>query len=374
MTIRQSLVSVLTFAIVLSPAAVFDAFGADSVSTSLASNKVPAKNKTAAQTSVPNAKKEKAKALNVKPKLVSLVERRIDGMYVKERRANRWPVAVMIDNFPTARPQAGLDRASVVYEALAEGGIPRFMAVFAERGMPMVGPVRSARPYFVQYAMEYTAAFVHAGGSDDAQELLKASHLVNIEGIKGKTAKYFYRGTRYYNNVHDLFTTGDKLQQYLATTRAEKLTPNYRPWRFINSPSKTKRGKEGQGVTINLGAGSSYIIDYRYDPKQNAYLRFTGGKPHLDRITKQHIAVKNVLLLRVPKEKVLDYKGRLALKTLGSDRGVLFQNGKAITIRWNKRSNRDRTIIRTLNGKEADMVRGSTWITIVPRGHSYRIF
>lgn len=373
MTIRQSLVSALAFALLLRPTAVCHAFAAVSVSPSRSSSKVPEKNKALAHASVPNAKKEKTKTFNAKPKPIKLIARRMDGMYVKERRANRWPVAVMIDNFPTARPQAGLDRASVVYEALAEGGIPRFMAVFAERGMPMVGPVRSARPYFVQYAMEYTAAFAHAGGSFDAQELLKASRLVNIEGIKGRTAKYFFRGTRYYNNVHDLFTTGEKLQQYLETTKAEKLTPNYRPWRFVNGALKTKRGKEGQGVTINLGAGSSYIIDYRYDPKQNAYARSTGGKPHFDRVTKQQIAVKNILLLRVPKEKVLDYKGRLELKTLGSDIGVLFQNGKAITIRWNKRSNRDRTIIRTLDGKEVNMVRGSTWITIVPRGHTYTL-
>lgn len=373
MTIRQSFVRVLVFVVVLSPIAAHDAFGAISVTQLPKNSSVPAKSKALAHTNVPIAKKEKAKTFNAKPKPIKLIARRMDGMYVKERRANRWPIAVMIDNFPTARPQAGLDRASVVYEALAEGGIPRFMAVFAERGMPMVGPVRSARPYFVQYATEYTAAFVHAGGSFDAQEMLKASHLVNIEGIKGKTAKYFFRGTRYYNNVHDLFTTGEKLQQYLSTTKAEKLTPNYRPWRFVNDAPKTKRGKEGQGVTINLGAGSSYIIDYRYDPKQNAYTRFTGRKPHIDRVTKQQIAVKNILLLRVPKEKVLDYKGRLELKTLGSDIGVLFQNGKAITIRWNKRSNRDRTIIRTLDGKEVNMVRGSTWITIVPRGHTYTL-
>lgn len=309
-----------------------------------------------------------------KPKPVKIVPRRIDGILVKEPQSNRWPIAVMIDNFPTARPQASLDRASVVYEALAEGGIPRFMAVFTERSMPLVGPVRSTRPYFVRYAAEYTAAMAHAGGSVDGLKLLLQLHLVNIEGIKGKTAKYFFRGTKYANNVHDLFTTGVKLQQFLATTNAEKLTPNYRPWHFTNDAPSKKRGKAGQGVTINLGAGKSYVIDYRYDPKQNAYLRYTGGKPHIDRVTKKQITAKNVLMLRVPKEKVLDYKGRIALNTIGSDLGVLLQNGHAITIRWQKRSDRDRTIIRTLDGKEVDFVRGSTWITIVPRGHSYRLF
>lgn len=303
-----------------------------------------------------------------------LVPRRIDGVMVKPSQANLWPVAAMIDNFPTARPQASLARASVVYEALAEGGIPRFMAVFAERDMLLVGPIRSTRPYFVRYATEYTAAMIHAGGSVDALTMLKYSHLLNMEGVKGKTAKYFFRTTKIYQNVHDLFTTGKNINAFLATTNAPKLSPNYRPWHFTDDATLAKRGKGKSGATVNLGAGKSYLIRYEYNRKDNTYLRSTGGKAHLDRVTKQQIAVKNVVLLIVPKEKVLDRKGRLNIEVNGTGKGVLLQNGKAITITWQKRIDRDRTIFRTVKGQEISLVRGSTWITVVPKGHSFSIF
>src|SRR5689334_13298629 len=87
----------------------------------------------------------------------ALTPRRLDGVLVKDSQSNLWPVAVMIDNHTAARPQAGLSKASIVYEALAEGGIPRFMAVFARTDVPLIGPVRSTRPYFVRYAAEYHA-------------------------------------------------------------------------------------------------------------------------------------------------------------------------------------------------------------------------
>lgn len=298
--------------------------------------------------------------------------RRLDGVRVRKGQENKWPVAVMIDNAVGARPQAGLDKAGFVYESLAEGGIPRFMAVFPNlKDLKLVGPVRSTRPYFVRYASEYGAAVAHAGGSPDGLKLVMKLRLLSLWGIKGAYAKYFYRLG---SGVHSLFTTGDKLAAALKQARYDRLKPTYRPYRFTSDAPLKERPKGQHGATIDLGAGRAFAVRYEYDRKTNRYLRFTGGLAHRDRLTRKQIAAKNVIIIVVPKEKVLDKKGRLDLHTIGIDKGVLLQNGRAIPINWVKKSTRSRTIFKTVNNQEISLLRGNTWITVVPRGHTYAVF
>lgn len=306
------------------------------------------------------------------PALAAKAPRRIDGVLVSPGLANQWPIAVMIDNHAASRPQVGLQKASVVYEALAEGGIPRFMAVFAQPNVGLIGPVRSARPYFVRYAAEYRAAFAHAGGSPDAINLLRSLRMPNFEGIKGKTAQYFYRYGG--NGVHNLFTNSKLLARALKAAKYDRFKPTYRPWKFQSDPPLAERRKGKHGVTIDLGAGAPYRIRYDYDRVRNIYRRSTGGRPHLDRVTRKQLYAKNVVLLLVPKERVLDRKGRIDLKTIGKGKAVLLQNGYASTIRWRKSSTYGRTIFTTMSGKEIEFTRGPVWITVVPAGHGYKVF
>ena len=304
-----------------------------------------------------------ASAANMSP-------RRLDGIADFPKAANKWPAAVMIDNHTAARPQAGLQDASIVYEALAEGGIPRFMAIFAHYGTPVLGPVRSGRPYFVRYASEYPAAFVHAGGSPDAQELLKKFKLYNIEGIKGSTAKYFYRQGK---GVSSLYIRGKSINDLMPKASYYKKAPVYRPWKYGLEASLAKRGKQNSGVRVDLGAGRNYTVEYRYDKKTNTYLRFTGGRAHTDKNTKKQIRVKNIVLLFVPKEKVLDKKGRIELQTVGTGKALLIKNGQPTNITWQKKTDRARTIFYN-KGKELVFNAGNTWITIVPKGRTYKVF
>ncbi len=300
-----------------------------------------------------------------------MAPRRLDGIPDAPKAANKWPVAVMIDNHTSARPQAGLQSASVVFEALAEGGIPRFMAIFGHYETPVIGPVRSGRPYFVRYASEYPAAFVHAGGSPDAQELLKKLRLYNIEGLKGPAAKLFYRiggGTA------SLFIKGKSIGSWMPKASYFKTKPVYRNWKFGPEASMAKRGKDKTGVRIDLGGGRNYAIEYRYERSTNTYLRFTGGKIHTDKNTKKQIRVKNIVLLFVPKEKVLDKKGRIELQTLGVGKGLLIKNGKPTPIVWRKKTDRARTIFYNAKNQEIVLNAGNTWVTIVPKGRTYKVF
>lgn len=298
--------------------------------------------------------------------------RRIDGASVKKTETNLWPYAVMIDNHSSARPQAGLGNASIVYEALAEGGIPRFMAIYADNNVKQIGPVRSARPYFVKIAAEYRAAYLHAGGSPDSLILLNSLRMPNIEGIKGKTANFFYRygGT----GVHNLFTNAQRVVAAIKQAGFAKYKPTYRPWKFTSEPGLSKRRTGLHGATVDLGAGRSYQIKYTYDRKRNAYLRSTGGVALVDRITRAPVYAKNVVLMLVPKEKVLDRKGRLDINVLGKGKALLLKNGNAMTIQWSKPTIYGRTVFTTKDKKEIEFNRGSVWITIVPAGHRYTLF
>lgn len=298
--------------------------------------------------------------------------RRLDGVLVPPGQANQWPVAVMLDNHVDSRPQAGLNKASVVYEALAEGGIPRFMAVFAQPRISLIGPVRSARPYFVRYAAEYRAGLAHAGGSPDALNLLRSLRMPNIEGVKGKTAQYFYR--RGGNCVHCLFTDSKLMTRALKAAKYDRKKPTYQPWKFKADPPLRERRTGKHGATIDLGAGAAYAIRYEYDRKKNIYKRFTGGRAQVDRLTRQQLTAKNVVLLLVPKERVLDRKGRIALNTIGKGKAILLKDGYSRTIKWQKRTTYGRTIFTSLDGNEIEFNRGSVWITVVPRGHRYRLF
>lgn len=302
----------------------------------------------------------------------ALFPRRIDGVWLSSGSGvNRWPVAVMIDNHPQARPQAGLNQASVVYETLAEGGIPRFMAVYAQKDITLIGPVRSTRPYFVRHAAEYGAAIAHAGGSPDGLKAVRDYRLLSLEGIKGQTAKYFFRRG---SGVHSLYTNGGQLQRALRDYRLANKVPTYRPWKFKVDAKLNKRPLGKHGANIDLGGGRSFIIRYEFDRARNVYVRFTGGTRHRDKLTKRQLFAHNVIIQLVPKERVLDRKGRLDINNVGQGKAVILQDGKARTIVWKKPTPRSRTVFYEMNGRETRLNRGSTWITILPKGRKYNLF
>ncbi len=302
-----------------------------------------------------------------------MIPRRIDGVVVPYKTANFWPIAVMIDNVPAARPQAGFGSASIIYETLAEGGVPRFMAIFAKRDMKKTGPIRSTRPYFVRLASEYSAALAHAGGSPDGMQTLKNLRLANLEAIKGPMAKFFFR-TRGGAVTHDVFTTGSLLSAAIRQTSVSTKTPKYRPWKFRSDLRLKQRPKGKHGATVNLGGGASFLINFQYDRSANAYLRFTGGRAQVDANTKKQLSAKNVILQIVPKERVLDRKGRLDINVVGKGKAVLLQNGKSMTVNWSKKNETARTLYTDSHGNETKFLRGRTWVVITPKGHSYKLY
>ena len=303
-----------------------------------------------------------------------LVERKLDGVMVPKGTGNPWPVTIMIDEHTAARPESGLQSASIVYETLAEGGIPRFMAVFADTSkLKYIGPIRSTRPYFVRYAAELNAVMVHGGGSPDGLALIKKLRIQAFMGISGAYAKYFFRA--FGGSVHGLYTNGTQLTAALKKAGTFKVKAKYSGWQFGDTTPKAQRANGKHGVIIDFSYGKSYIAEYRYDKVHDAYLRFTGGKPLIDRLTKKQISTRNVIIINTPKAKVLDRKGRLDINVIGKGTGYLLQAGKATKITWTKKNDRTRTMFYNAKSKqEIVFTRGNTWIDIVPAGHKYKLY
>lgn len=303
-----------------------------------------------------------------------LVPRKLDGVMVQAGKENPWPVAMMIDEHTSARPESSLQAASIVYETLAEGGIPRFMAVYADAAsLPTVGPVRSTRPYFVRYAAELNAVLIHAGGSPDALQLVKKLRLQSFMGISGTYAKYFFRA--FGGGVHGLYTNGKNVFAALKQAGTTKLKALYRPWLFVDGPAKADRLAGKHGAVIDLGYGSAYIAEYRYDLNRDAYARSTGGRALIDRVTNRQIMVRNVVILNVPAAKVLDRKGRLDINVIGKGTGVLLRGGQVEKIIWSKKNDRGRTMfVDAATKEEVALTRGNTWVEVVPKGRTYKAY
>ncbi len=294
--------------------------------------------------------------------------RRLDGVIVDASKANVLPVAVMIENLAQVRPQSGLASASIVYEALAEGGIPRFMAIFARDDMLKVGPVRSTRPYYVDIAKEYGGPLLHAGGSRDAFQEIGRLQVRSIDALVNKTAKYFFRtGTS--PSTHNLFTNKTRIAAIKNDFKLESVIAGFDPWKFKDDPVLSKRPNEKRQLTIDFKSGREYIVMYKYERASNSYLRFNGGRPHLDANYPKatQIKVKNVVVQLIEKEKVLDAKKHLALQITGSGKGWLLQDGKLQQIIWRKAKANSRTKFYFTNGKEIEFDRGNTWVEIVPK-------
>jgi hypothetical protein len=295
------------------------------------------------------------------------VPRRIDGVVVSLKNSNLWPAAVMIDNDPRARPQASLNAASVVYETLAEGGIPRYMAIFAKPGVGAVGPVRSVRPYFAELAAEYRAPLFHAGGSRDGLSRVKQLKLLDVDALRRPGAKYFYRADRS-QSTFNLFTNGKQMNQALASAKLNKKTPTYEPWLFEKKSRPRVLPNKQKPLTIDFRSGASYVTQYRYDRPTNSYRRYIGGRLHIDRATRKPVVVKNAVIMIVPKEKVVDAKKHVKIDVLGRGKAILLKDGRAVTIRWKKLTPGQRLTFTTGKGDPIKFRPGTIWIEVVPKG------
>lgn len=280
-----------------------------------------------------------------------------EGVFERRSPFTRRPFAFAIENTPQARPQYGLSRARVVYEMLTEGGITRLLAVFDPQTQGRVGPIRSARPYFVLKAFEHDAVLVHSGGSVESYAYIRELAVDHIDEQKNFRPFERVRERRPPHNLYALFPS------LLEETQRLGLARPVRSATFsVLSPGETLEGRDASRVEIRYAR--DYRVQFTYDPKGRVYLRFINGEPHRDGETGAQLFCGTVIV-QITEHKVKDEEGRVEIRFIGRGSGWMFLEGKAIPIVWEKGSMRDKTRFYLPDGREAKVAPGSVWIEVI---------
>lgn len=278
------------------------------------------------------------------------------------------PYAIMINNLGVARPlQSGLQDAMIIYEMIVEGGLTRYMAVFQDQNTERIGSIRSARHYFLDYALENDAIYVHHGNSPQAAADFKT---LNIDRISVDASKTGWRDKSLnVSTEHTLFTSIAKLNNGVGNKRKTRNKD------FLLNYSETPvdlSTKEGaiKANNIEITYSGSVKTSYEYDESAQNYKRSVNGKAHTDYVTKKQYTFKNIITYQVSNTSINDGSGkdRQTLDNIGSGEGYYITNGYAIPITWSKSSRSSQTVYKYKDGTEIDVNDGNTFIQIQPKG------
>ncbi len=298
----------------------------------------------------------------------SLVERRIDGVLVEPEKAEPYPVGIMIENaaFDNVRPQAGLSAAHVVYEAIVEGGITRFLAIYGADFPEKIGPVRSARPTYLEFISEYDALYSHAGGSPEAVQSIDGLGIKDLSAL-GNDGRFYYRDTAK-TAPHNLFTSNELLGFALRDKNLSGIISEYDSWKFKDEESTASDSEtsEEKYIDIDFGSGPQYQVRYVYNTVTNSYDRYNGGEIQKDANTDEVISPKNVVIQIVPPGTPAGDEGRVNFSVTGEGKVYVARDGELIEGTWKKADRLDRTQFYTDDGKKIALNRGTTWIAILP--------
>ncbi len=284
----------------------------------------------------------------------------LTGNIVPDLAATTQPVtAIMIENSPDARPQSGVKQAGVVFEAIAEGGITRFLTLHQEDKPQLIGPVRSVRMYYVDWLAAFNASVAHVGGSAAALAEVRNGSYRDIDQFFNSST--YWRATDRYapHNVYTSFAKLDALNAAKGYTTSQFTGFS----RIDGKPSETPTATS---VAINFGS-ALYNTAYTYDKTTNTYPRSEAGAPHLDREDGQ-ISPSVVIAMHVTESTVLEDGYREDINAIGSGKATIFQNGTAIDATWTKASKTSQITFTDATGKDIPLVRGQTWIAAVPDG------
>jgi len=325
-----------------------------------------------------NAKKDKECPLN--------------GALYSNDQKNWWekhrPLGVMIENSLDARPQSGINAADITYEAVAEGGITRTLNVYYCQDAGIVGPVRSARTYFVDFISEYgkSPLYAHVGGA-------------NTPGPADALGQIGDYGWNNYNDLNQ-FSIGfptywrdeNRLGHEVATEHT-MYSSTSKLWAVGEQRGLTNKDKDGnawddgfvkytfkddaalaqrpatQTIHVDFWNGDDYAVDWIYRQNSNDYARKNGGVAHMDRNTNQQLTAKNIVVLFMRESHANDgYEdnAHMLYGDKGSGQALIFQDGKEIKGTWKKADRESRTIIEDTSGNEIAFTRGKIWFEIQP--------
>lgn len=302
------------------------------------------------------------------------------------------PLGIMIENHKEARPQSGLSSADIIYEAVAEGGITRFLAIFYCQNASYVGPVRSARMYFLKFLEGYgqNPLYAHVGGANtpgpaDALGYINELGWSSYNDLNQFSVPfpYFWRDYERLKDVateHTVYTSTKKLWQYAKDKReltnvddkGVRWDKGFSAWKFEDDAKLSDRGKVAKidfGFWDNLA--SDFSVVWSYDINSNSYKRTNGGAPHLDKNTGKQLEAKNIVVIFAKESPANDgYEGgHLLYKNIGSGEMLFFKNGQVIKGTWERETEEDNIKFFDNNSKEISIVRGKVFVEMLPTGN-----
>jgi len=289
----------------------------------------------------------------------------LSGLAVTQAQSQLPITAVMVENSDEARPQSGLSQAGVVFEALTEGGITRFMALYQEGAPGSIGPIRSARPIFIDALLPFNAAYAHVGGSSDA--------LTQIISDNVKDMNEFYYGG-YYTRIssreapHNVYTSMSELYSL------EQSKGYYSPTSFVQWPRKAEAPSKLPTVTaIKLNpSGPDFAVSYTYNPTANDYMRDEAGAVMVDANTGAQLTPKVVIALVIPSSQgALDASGAYYTdySDIGSGQADIFQDGTVTTGTWSKSTPSSQLVLTDNSGIPIALNSGQIWITVLSQAN-----
>lgn len=284
---------------------------------------------------------------------------------IKIFNGNDRPIAVMIDNHSGAWPQANLNKAYMVYEIVVEGGETRLMALFKGQNLEKIGPVRSSRHYFLDYALENDAIYVHHGWSPQAKSDISSLGVNNINGIQESSSNFWRVKDK--SAPHNLFTSTESIlkiaeRKGYSKTSNKKSVLNYVP-NEVEMPSTAVNA-----TSVTIPHSNLQTVKYEYDEQSKTYKRYARNKLQTDYITGEPVTTKNIIITMCENYTLDDSenKGRQGLKDIGIFKGYYVTDGKAIEIECTKNARDEQTVYKDLNGKEIEVNDGNTFVNICP--------
>ncbi|HVZ12333.1 MAG TPA: DUF3048 domain-containing protein [Patescibacteria group bacterium] len=316
------------------------------------------------------------------------------AMYSKQQKAwweKHRPLGVMIENSTDARPQSGMSFADVTYEAVAEGGITRFLNIFYCQDAGIVGPVRSARTYFLDFVSEYAdyPLYAHVGGANTPGPADALGQIDDYGWQSYNDLNQFSIGFptywRDYDRAghevateHTMYSSTQKLWDVGATRKLTNVDKdgtswdtNFVPYKFKDDAASSAR-PASQTVSFDFSGGyTDYSVKWVYDPKTNQYLRFNGGQAHMDRDTKKQMTASDVVVLFMTEQHANDGytdNEHMLYGTKGTGKATIFMDGKQVSGSWSKKSRTARTILTDSSGQEVKFTRGHIWFEVLGIG------
>ena len=294
----------------------------------------------------------------------------LTGMPMEPEYERNRPAAVMLNNLKKAQPQLGNAQADIIYEVPAEGGITRMLAVYQTlEDVGNLGSIRSSRPYYIELAMGHDALYVHAGGSPEAYQDLKAWKVNNIDGVNGNASQsaVFWRDpdrrkTKGYE--HSLLASGETIQNFWDGSNYPKTHPENYTYSQTFTDEPLTGGTAAEHVKLLYTSYKTGVFDY--DAATGKYLVSQYQAPYIDGNTGEQVAVSNLLMLETDISNISgDREGRLKVRTTGEGKGTLYRSGQSVSLHWSRADRNAPFTYTAEDGQPLALGRGNSYVCLM---------